>query len=110
MDHGRSRMRLLTRFSGRHLLPAILAIAVLADGHTSRAADLLADTPGGRDFLMAGAGRAATICLEPGIHKSVQRAAEDLAADVEQVTGVRPPACEGVKPLRVPLPVLSVNR
>ena len=101
-------MRLLTRFSGRHLLPAILAIAVLADGHTSRAADLLADTPGGRDFLMAGAGRAATICLEPGIHKSVQRAAEDLAADVEQVTGVRPPVSQATSDRHGSIVVIGV--
>jgi hypothetical protein len=90
MDHGRHPMRLLPRFFSRLFPPAALAIAAMAGGHTARAAALLADTSGAEDFLLADAGRVAMICLESSVHKSVQRAAGDLAADVGRVTGVKP--------------------
>jgi hypothetical protein len=108
MDHGRHPMRLLTRISRRLFLPAALAIAAVAGGHTARAAALLADTPGAEDFLMADAGRVAMICLESGAHKSVQRAAGDLAADIEQVTGVKPQVSQAAAARRGSIVLIGV--
>jgi len=55
-----------------------------------QAAPLLTDSPGATDFVLAGHGNAAAIRLERETDKSVRRAAVDLAADIERVTGIRP--------------------
>ncbi|MCB1129490.1 MAG: glycosyl hydrolase 115 family protein [Verrucomicrobiae bacterium] len=41
-------------------------------------------------FSLVAAGKAAPICIPPGVEKVVQIAAQDLAEDIERVTGVRP--------------------
>jgi hypothetical protein len=66
----------------------------MTGGRTARAAGLLAEAPGGEDFSLATAGQTATICLDPKADKSVRRAATDLAADIERVTGVKPPVSQ----------------
>ncbi len=48
------------------------------------------DTRRAGDFELVRGGRAADVLVSPGDFKVVRIAAEDLAADVERVTGVRP--------------------
>lgn len=88
-------MRLPSRFFLSTLQLGLLTAAVMFGGLPARAASLLSDSPGAADFVLSKEGRSATICLEPDANKSVLRAAGDLAADVERVTGVRPHVSQG---------------
>jgi len=68
------------------VLLALLAVPVAGSGEPVRF-DAAAD-PGGVVLAREGAG--APILVDAGDHPGVRRAAGDLAADVERVTGVRP--------------------
>jgi hypothetical protein len=83
-------MTLVPRFSTAGFLAGCLLIALGENGRAAVAASLLTESPGAADFALSADGRSATICLEPDADRSVLRAAGDLAADVERVTGVRP--------------------
>ena len=76
------------------LLPAFVCLGIALGHRPLRAEPLLADAPGASDFVLAKDARTATICLEPGVHKAIERAARDLAADIERVTGVKPPVSQ----------------
>lgn len=43
-----------------------------------------------KTFPLVAGGKAAPICIPPGVEKVVRIAAEDLAEDIESITGIRP--------------------
>lgn len=91
-----------------HLLPVGLCLGIALGHQPLRAAPLLADSPGAADFVLAQDGRAAGIWLEPKVDKSVRRAAEDLAADIERVTGIKPPLSQAAAGPRDTLVLVGV--
>lgn len=77
------------------LLVATLALAVAKSTCAAPASFPLADSPSSQDFPLVGAdGEAASIAVDSTEDRAVRRAAEDLAADVERVSGVRPAIIE----------------
>ena len=102
-------MRLVPRCSVSFSLLTGLAILASALGGTSLRADsLLTEAPGPADFVLAAEGRSAAIWLESGTDKSIQRAAGDLAADVERVTGVRPQVRQDPAALHGPVVLIGM--
>jgi len=69
---------------------------------------LLTDSPGPADFVLAAEGRTAAIWLEPGTDKAILRAAGDLAADIERVTGVRPAVSQDPAALHGPVVLMGM--
>ena len=69
---------------------------------------LLTDSPGPADFVLAAEGRTAVIWLEPGTDNSILRAAGDLAADIERVTGVRPAVSQDPAALHGPVVLIGM--
>ncbi|HEY4246725.1 MAG TPA: glycosyl hydrolase 115 family protein [Lacunisphaera sp.] len=67
----------------------IIIVTIWVAGRVS-AQPLLAKNPSGFDFVLSGTKESATIVMEPGTDRAVVRAAEDLAADIERVTGRKP--------------------
>ncbi len=102
-------MRLVPRCSVSFSLLTGLAILASALGGTSLRADsLLTESPGPADFVLAAEGRSAVIWLESGTDKSILRAAGDLAADVERVTGVRPLVSQDPAALHGPVVLIGM--
>jgi len=82
-------------------VPALAFLAVLAGALSpvrAQFAELLSASPGPLDFVLAAQGRAAPIYVDGREPQAVQRAAGDLAADVERVTGIKPNVVHGNDP------------
>ena len=90
------------------LLIGLLSVGLLGDVRAARAESLLTDSPGPADFVLAAEGRSAAIWLESGTDKSILRAAGDLAADVERVTGVRPQVSQDLAALHGPVVLIGM--
>jgi len=90
------------------LLIGLLSVRLLGDTRMARGESLLTESPGAADFVLATGGRSAAIWLEPGADKSILRAAGDLAADVERVTGVRPQLSQDPASRRGPLVLIGM--
>ena len=85
-----------------------MILATVFGGTSLRADSLLTETPGPADFVLAAEGRSAAIWLESGTDKSILRAAGDLAADVERVTGVRPQVSQDPAVLHGPVVLIGM--
>lgn len=71
-------------FWGSCLAPLFFVTALL------RAENLLTPDPSLTDFHLVTENGAATICLDAGADRAVSRAADDLGADIERVSGTMP--------------------
>jgi hypothetical protein len=85
-----------------------MILASVLGGTSLRADSLLTETPGPADFVLAAEGRSAAIWLESGTDKSILRAAGDLTADVERVTGVRPQVSQDPAVLHGPVVLIGM--
>jgi len=90
------------------LLIGLLLVGLWGNVCAARADSLLTDSPGPADFMLAAEGRTAAIWLEPGTDKAILRAAGDLAADIERVTGVRPAVSQDPAALHGPVVLIGM--
>jgi hypothetical protein len=80
----------------RFSLPKIFALLILFAAQLNLRAGLsLASSPGPDDFILFNDARAAALVVETNEDRAVLRAAGDLAADINRVTGVQPPLIHG---------------
>jgi len=83
---------------------SLLLLLVTALTPAVAAGQSVSEHPGVGTFPLVQAGRAATLVHDPADHRVVAIAVEDLAADIERVTGVRPvvrraPSAELTEPI-----------
>jgi len=83
-------VKAILRWPGPHRLVLLLSITLARAGQAAPGPTLLTETPGPADFILASGGQVAAVWCDPMADKAVKRAAGDLAADLERVTGHRP--------------------
>src|SRR5512136_2861451 len=76
-------MRNLTRV-------VILLVSLVIYYSSSQAAISLTSAPGPKDFILVKGGTVTSILVDQDEDKAVQRVANDLADDIQRVTGTRP--------------------
>jgi hypothetical protein len=68
----------------------LLLLLITSITPAAAAGQWVSEIPGAATFPLVQGGRAATIIHDPADHRVVSIAVQDLAADIERVTGVRP--------------------